>query len=288
MKYAFFQGCKIPYYMPQYGVSSRSVLETLGIDLIDIDFNCCGYPVKNIQHEAYLFSAARNMALAEKNNLNILTPCKCCFGSFKHANHFLQNNSTVKNKINEKLKEEGLEYNGESKICHMLTVLLNDIGIKTIQKRIKKQFKGLNIAAHYGCHALRPGNITEFDNPLNPDIFEKLIHVTGAASVNWASRLECCGNPVWGKNDALSINLMRKNIVDALSSDADYLCTACTYCQIQFDTVQSETSDINNIQESIPSILFPQLLGLCLDISEKDLMLEMNKIDIISIRMCLV
>ncbi|MGD9187656.1 MAG: heterodisulfide reductase-related iron-sulfur binding cluster, partial [Desulfobacteraceae bacterium] len=57
----------------------------------------------------------------------------------------------------------------------------------------------LRVAAHYGCHALRPANITGFDNPLTPTIFERLIEATGASIADWPLRLDCCGHPLWKK-----------------------------------------------------------------------------------------
>ena len=76
--------------LSQYETSSNAVLRELGIEFVDIDdFNCCGYPLKNLNFRAYLLSSARNLALAEKAGLDILTVCNCCYGSLKHAQHVL-------------------------------------------------------------------------------------------------------------------------------------------------------------------------------------------------------
>ena len=70
MKYALFLGCQIPARVNQYDVSARAVLGKLGVGLVDIrQFNCCGYPVRNINEKAFLLSSARNLALAEKEGL---------------------------------------------------------------------------------------------------------------------------------------------------------------------------------------------------------------------------
>ncbi len=68
MNYAVFWGCKIPFYLPQYELSVRAVLNVLGIKLTDMEFNCCGYPIRHDSFEASVFSGARNIALALKNN----------------------------------------------------------------------------------------------------------------------------------------------------------------------------------------------------------------------------
>lgn len=284
MKYAFFPGCKIPFYLKEYEISSRSVLDLLGVEWVDMEFNCCGYPVRNLNVESFVLSAARNLALAEQRNLNILTPCKCCFGSLKHADHWLREREDLKWDINEALQQEGLRWEGKAEVRHLLSVLAEDVGLDEIKQHVKRPYPGLSVAAHYGCHALRPGNIVQFDNPIAPTIFENLVSVTGARSVVWSRRLECCGHPLWEKNNQLSQDLMKKKVSDARQSGADCLCTACTYCQIQFETVQKAVYVQGVESLPLPSILYPQLLGLSLGIPETALGMQEGMPDIRGLR----
>jgi len=285
MKFAFFPGCKIPFYLEAYGRSTRAVLARMRVKLVPLEFNCCGNPVHNLNFQAFVLSAARNLALAEKHGLDILTPCKCCYGSLKHADHWLREQSDLRREINRELDREGLWWNGESEVKHLLTVLARDVGIQTLSKRVKKPFTGLKVAASYGCHALRPGNIVRFDNPLAPTIFEELLAVTGAETVEWARRLECCGNPLWEKNNALSLRLMEVKLSDARQSGADVVCTACTHCQIQFDAVQAQQPAPEGQGEpKLPSLLYPQLLGLSLGLPERVLGLARNRVPVPDLR----
>jgi heterodisulfide reductase subunit B len=280
MKFALFLGCKIPYYLNHYGDATRAVLDALEIECVDIEFNCCGYPTRLLDAEAFLFSAMRNLALAEARGLDIVTPCKCCFGSFQHARHMLDNDPQIRQRLNAALAEEGLHWEGSTTVKHLLSVLVHDVGVKTIAAKITHRFSDMAIAAHYGCHALRPSGITGFDNPLAPSIFETLIDVTGARSVAWDKRLECCGNPLWEKNSELSLALMDQKLANAKQAGADYLCVSCTYCQIQFDTVQHQRMESNGNPPALASILYPQLLGLSLGLESSVLGLDKNKIDI--------
>ncbi len=79
MAYSLFAGCKIPYYLPEYGNSTVTLLKRFGIELLDLEFNCCGYPVRDIDFQSFLFAGVRNLALAEQKNTDIVTPCKCCY-----------------------------------------------------------------------------------------------------------------------------------------------------------------------------------------------------------------
>jgi heterodisulfide reductase subunit B len=281
MKFALFLGCQIPVRLKQYETSSKAILERLGVGLVDIEeFNCCGYPLRNIEFKAFLLASARNLSLAEKKKLDVMTLCQCCYGTLKKANFLLRENASLRKEVNAVLEREGLPYEGEVEVKHLLSVLHQEVGVEAIKKKIAKTFKGLKIAAHYGCHALRPSQVVRFDDPVTPSIFDQLVEATGAESIAWPMRLECCGAPLWGIHDELSTEITLKKLKNGRESGADYLCTACTYCQIQFDTVQQMILSQRGLNHPLPSILYPQLLGLSMGINSETLGLKMNKIPI--------
>ncbi len=271
MKYAFFAGCKIPYYLPSYGTSTRAVCKALDIDLIDLEFNCCGYPVRHQNETAAIFSAARNMALARKNDCHIMTVCQCCYGQLKYAAYWLTRDPELRKEINALLATEKLCWTEDVQVAHFLSVLYRDIGGSNIRTLVKKPLEGLKVAAHYGCHALRPSHVVRFDNPMAPTIFEELVALTGAQPVDWPKRLECCGNPLWEKNNRLSLHLMKKKLADAADSGAQIIGTACTYCQIQFDAIRRTVSEDASINRTITAVLYSQMLGLSFGLERNDL-----------------
>jgi heterodisulfide reductase subunit B len=280
MKFALFLGCKIPFFLQQYASSTRAVLDTLGVELVDIEFNCCGNQISELNLGSFILLGARNLALAQQQNLNILTPCKCCFGNLKRSAYLLKENDSLRKEINLLLQEEDLQWDGQTEVKHLLSVLAHDIGLLAITAQIKHPYSGLKVAAHYGCQALRPSKITNFDNPFVPTIFEELVELTGAETVEWRKRLDCCGNPVWGKNNQLSLDLMQNKTNDARQAGAHYICAACTNCQVQFDTIQGTELIQQGSNNKLSSILYPQLIGLSLGLTEADLGLENNKLDI--------
>jgi len=281
MNVTLFLGCNIPVRVKQYELSVRAIMGRLGIELNDLrESNCCGYPLRNSDFEAFLLSSAKNLALAEKKGQTMMVLCKCCYGSLKKADHIMKNDPSIKSRINAQLAKEGLEYHGKLSIKHLLTVLHQDIGLSEIEKKITKILKGLNIATHYGCHALRPSDITEFDDPRAPIIFDELVQITGATSINWKSKLDCCGAPIFGINDDLAMDLTEKKLTSGKEAGADYLCVACPYCQLQFDTVQDIMIRKRPQVKQLSSILYPQLLGLAMGIDPDDLGFKMNKLDI--------
>ena len=285
MKFTLFIGCTIPRRVQHYEVSARAVLETLGVELKDIrEFNCCGYPMKNMDFETSILFSARNLALAERQGLNVMTLCKCCFGNLKKANHVLKEETALRNEINTYLAQEDLEYKGTLEVTHLLTILHREIGPKVLKEKATRAFKDLKIATHYGCHALRPSDIMEFDDSKAPVLFDQLVEATGAKSIDWSLKLECCGAPLMGINDELSMDLTERKLKNGKDAGADYLCAGCPWCQVQFDTVQQMMTSQRGTNHALPSILYPQLLGLAMGLEAEKLGLKMNQIDISGIK----
>jgi heterodisulfide reductase subunit B len=277
MKLAFFQGCNIPIRIEQYAISAEAVLQKLGVQLEVIpEFTCCGYPVRNVDEKAYILPSVRNMAIAEKKGLDIMVICNCCFASLQKAKHVLANAPQLVIEINELLAQEDLRYNGTVAIKHFLTVLHQDIGIETIKKQLINKYTELNLSVIHGCHVLRPREVTTFDDSFVPKITEELIQLTGAKSLEWQGKLECCGAALAGINNDLSHALLNDKVDGALQAGADYLTPICAYCHLQFDTTQNNIRSNDTKTKVLPVLLYPQLLGLCLGIDEKILGIEQN------------
>jgi len=281
MKFALFLGCNIPVRVRQYERSARAVLDKLGVAVVDnTEFKCCGNPIRNTDNKTFVLMAARNLALAEKQGLDMMVLCKCCFGSLKKAAHLMKQDSELQEEVNAVLAREGLRFKGTVEVRHFLSVLYHDIGITDLKEKIIQPFKGIKIATHNGCHALRPSEVTQFDNPVAPVLFDELVSATGAQSIDWPLKLECCGAPLLGVNDTLSMNLTEKKLADAKATGADCLCVACPYCQMQFDSVQQMTASRPKTSNPLLSIVFPQLLGLSMGIGNKALGLTRHMLDI--------
>ena len=76
------------------------------------------------------------------------------------------------------------------------------------------------------------------------------------------------------------MDLTEKKLADGKQAGADYLCTACTYCQMQFDTVQKVIHSKRGKNHYLPSILYPQLLGLSMGIDAESLGLALNHLPV--------
>ena len=120
MKYSLFLGCNIPARVDQYEASARAVLRQVDVQLSDIrEFNCCGYPLRNVDQKAFLLSSAVNLALAEKAGLDMMTLCKCCFGSLKEAAHILKQEGELQEEIKQLLDKKNLSYSDQKGMANL-------------------------------------------------------------------------------------------------------------------------------------------------------------------------
>ncbi|PHR26407.1 MAG: disulfide reductase [Desulfotalea sp.] len=277
MNYALFEGCNIPVRIPQYSRSMKAVLKKLDVTLETIDdFNCCGYPARNIDESAYLLPSMRNMAIAEARGLDIFVICNCCFASLQKTKQVLNANTQLRNKLNLILAKEGLNFTGSVSIKHFLTVLHDDIGTNKITPSLSWKFTKLSVAVIQGCHILRPREVTLFEDSFVPRITDKLLEILGISSLDWRGKLECCGAALAGINNELSHKLLQEKVTGAKAAGADYIVPICSYCHLQFDTTQKEMTEPTEYDTILPVLVYPQLIGLCLGLEPDQLGIKEN------------
>lgn len=271
MKYGLFLGCNIPARISGYGRCAENVLSHLGCRLKTLNqFTCCGYPMRNIDQQGYLLPSIRNMALAEKEGLDLLVLCNCCFHSLQKAKHYMANNPSLLPEFNAILAKEGLSYHGTCRIKHLYGVLYEDIGVDVIQQKLQSRYEGLQVCVIQGCHLLRPREVVQFDNSFIPKVTASLLAILGIKSLDWSGELECCGAALAGINDELCIALLEEKLVGALDAHADLLVSSCSYCFLQLDRKQSAAP-------ALPVLFYLQLLGLCMGINDVELGFESNE-----------
>jgi heterodisulfide reductase subunit B len=280
LKYMLFLGCVIPYRIGSYEISARKVLEKLGVELVEMsEFNCCGLPLDPVSHDLMLSLAARNLCLAEQQNLNIMTLCPGCAGTLRKVNKILQADKKLREKVNEYLKEIGMEFKGTIKVSHLIQALAGDVGFEKIKETVKRPLNQLKVAEHNGCHVLRPTKYIGFDDPENPVILKNLIELTGAKCLDYMDETECCGAPIAGVNDQIPLQLTREKLDHIKAAGAQALITVCPFCHMMFDINQPRIERTFNEAFGIPVLHYPQLLGLAMGFSPEELALKQLRVD---------
>ena len=271
-KYLIFLGCVIPYRLSSYEISTRKVLGTLGVELVEMpEYNCCGFPMDPVNHDTMLTLAARNLCVAEREGLNILTLCNGCFGTLYKVNKTLKEDEGEREKINGYLKEFGMEFKGTIEVKHLVHVLAEDIGFEKIKNAVKKPLTNLRVAQHTGCHIVRPKKLIGKDDPEDPKILKDLIALTGAKCLDYMDEAECCGNPIIGVNEAIPFQMAKEKFDHIMAVGAQALITVCPFCHMMYDLNQPRIERTFNTKIGIPVLHYPQLLGLAMGFSPEEL-----------------
>ena len=279
-EYLFFLGCAVPYRVSSYEISSRKVLQKLGVKLSEMpDFNCCGLPLDTISHETMLTLASKNLAIAEQTGLKIITLCPGCAGTLKKVNKVLKEDKVLREQINGNLREAKMEFKGSVETKHILQFLIEDIGIEEIKKRITNPLSTLKVAEHVGCHLLRPKEYIDFDDPEDPKVLRTLIETTGATCLNYMNETECCGAPSVGVNDKVALMLARDKLNHVKTVGAQALITSCPFCHIMFDTNELRIERMFAEKYGIPILHYPQLLGLAMGMTPEELAFKELRVD---------
>jgi len=265
-----FWGCTITHNYPFLMESTKKALDIIGVEATDVPgFGCCPDPIyaKACGEEMSLSLSARNLALAEKSGGELLVACNGCYSVLSDAARQLSVPKRRK-KINSELPEE-LRYGGTVKVTHLLEVLHKKLPL--IRSQTKKPLRGLKVAAHYGCHILYPTAVAS-DDPEKPRSMEDIVEALGGESVDYASRLDCCGTPaaVFDKSEADA--LLKKKLYD-LKDKADVIVTACPACFMRFDLLPQEYKEM-----SIPVLHISELLCLGFGIPADALFLDLHAV----------
>ena len=275
-----FPGCMISYRLPFIEVSIRKVLEFFGINYSEPNsrFSCCPEPngIRNSDELAYRITAARNLALAEEDNKDILTPCNGCFETLKGIRSELRVDSHLRNKINAHLKKIDLEVEGQSDVLHLIE-FFHKLGRETIKDSIKYPLTGLRVAVHYGCHFLRPSNKIQMDDPMEPHIFDGLIEDLGAKSVEYDRKMDCCGGSLArADNPDSGMEMIHSKLEVMKERRIDCVVVGCPQCFIQFDHIQRDLKKLD-YEYDIPVLYYSELLCIALGIDIRDIISKYHR-----------
>ncbi len=273
--YTYYPGCSAEATATPLGLSVPPVAKALDMELAELeDWNCCG---STPYHSTYKLEAsamaARNLALAEKTGLDLVTPCSNCYVVLASVNTHLKELPAFREKVNEALAAADLTYGGGVKVRHLVEVLYTDITPEVIASKVTKPLKGLKVAAYYGCQLVRPDG---FDDPESPHSLDEMVTSLGAEAVPWELKARCCGSSLIMPEPDVALGLINKLLKNAQEHGAQCLITPCPLCQINLDAYQSQVNSKFNTSYNLPVLFVTQLIGIALGIPAKELALEKN------------
>ena len=275
-KLAYYPGCPSEATAIDQDMSTKAVFEKLGVELVEVeDWNCCGAAEVDDPELVYALNA-RNLAIAEKEGLDIVTPCSICYYNLERSNIALKADDELRAKV--KGIDSSLDYNGKIKAKHVLDVFVNDIGLEELSNKMSKKLN-LKVAPYYGCYLGRPPE-TAFDDPDDPDLMDKLIELMGGEIVPFSQMKSlCCGGPLMMTRSDIAFEMARKILDTAKSAGADCIVLACPLCGMMLDGKQADIEKALHVEIDMPVVYITQLLGLALGIDAKELGLDKNAVD---------
>ena len=257
MKFAYYPGCTATQTSIEYDESVRETAQYLGIDLEEIpDWTCCGASSGHVtNHELAIALPSRNLALAEKMSLDIVTPCPACFLRHKVAQHELRKDPQLKARIETDI---GMKVELSQETKHILQVLYQDVGIDSIQEKVQKSLKGLRAVTYYGCYLVRPPEVMGFDDVENPIAMDEVMKALDVDVIDWSYKVDCCGGSATIPAPEIVKKLSGKIVNAAAEAGAEAIITACPICHANLDIYQPK----NGHSQPMPIFYFSELIAL--------------------------
>ncbi len=271
-RYAYFPGCSAETVSASYHLSAVETGAKLGIEFKEIeDWNCCGAtPYTNIDELLAQSLCARNLAIAERDHLDVVAPCSACFKNLYHTNAHLKADRDLAEHLNFALEADELHYDGTVDVHHLIHVFVRDVGLDAIRQKVTHPLKGIRVAPYYGCQLVRPDRADGFD-VAGPRYFEDLLAALGATPLDYPYRLRCCGASLMIANRRAALAMVRDLLRSAVQAQADVIATTCPLCQLNLEAYQGDVNREFGTDYRVPVVYFTQLMGLAMGIAKKKL-----------------
>lgn len=274
MNFGYYPGCSLSGTAKEFDISLKKVIQKLSVEINEINnWACCG--ASSAHATSHILSIAlpvHNLLLAKEQGLKeVVTPCAACYNRLINAQHEMKNPDT-KAKVETVVEKP---YSNGLKILNLVD-FFNAIGTTAVKEKVTNNLSSLKAACYYGCLLVRPHDVTNFDDVEEPHSMEAIVEATGAKTVDWNFKTECCGASHSIAHTDIVEKLSKKIIDNAVAHGANVIVVACPMCHSNLDMRQlSMTKNIPGHQE-IPVLYLTELIGLALGLSPKELGIDLH------------
>jgi len=271
-RYGLFLGCIIPNRYPMIEASIRSVLDYIGVDLVDLPgASCCPAPgvFRAFHIPTWLVIAARNISIAEEFAVNPITGCNGCYGTLRDVWYDLNENPELKKDVNIQLSRIGRSYKGNLVPKHIVESFYLDMGLDYLRDFVRYRFSDLKVGVHYGCHILKPSEKRPWGGDHEcPSFLDEIVEITGAQSMDYKDKYMCCGagGALRSAIKEVAADFTREKLTNMRDAGVDIIVDCCPFCHMQLDSGQVEVNqfyqEIIGEPFNIPIVYLTQLLGV--------------------------
>ncbi len=270
MAIGYYPGCALHGSSNDYEASVRACLDTLGVELRELDdWVCCGASAAHcINHKLSVALPARNLAIAERDGLDeVLAPCPMCSMELIKASIAITNDISVREEMSEIVE---LPVSGATQVKNLIQIF-QQVGLEKIKEAAKAELGDFQPACYYGCLLTRPPEELQFDDCEQPSSMESLLRDLGANPVDWNYKTECCGAGMTMANEGIVLDLSNKILDNAARHGANCIVVACPMCHMNLDMKQADIDRRYSVKHDMMIYFLSDLVGIALGIDEKTL-----------------
>jgi heterodisulfide reductase subunit B len=258
----------------EFDRSTRAVLKALGVSPVEPEgWVCCGStPAHRVDHHLATRLPLESLILYEQEGLSEVTlPCAACFNRFRAATRDLRLDPALREDIE---REIGQSYHDSVQITSLPDLIVDRIGLETLEKNVKRPLDGLKVACYYGCLLTRPPGVTGAARAEYPDTVDRVMRALGATTVDWDRKVACCGASLSATETEIVLEMSREILANARARGADVVAVACPLCHTNLDGRQTQMEGA----PILPAMYFTQLVAIALGMPS-DAALDRNLID---------
>ena len=280
---AYYKGCLASLSAKELDISTQALAPKLGIELHELDsVTCCGAgDIHEAEPDYYLHLNARILSYAEATGCDtLMTVCNVCTLNLRQANHQLQLDETLRERVNDNLEAVGVpRYSGKIDVLHFLWMAAGT-HFPQLQAAAHKGLKGLKIAPFYGCQILRPSKLLGFDDPDKPESLERIIRACGGEPIDYPAKIKCCGFPIIQAREDTALAELIQPIEQAKEAGADAIVTPCPLCHLSLDAWQSKLKKQTGKDFQMPILHLSQLIGVAAGLTDSELKFKRHVVSV--------
>lgn len=294
MKLHYYPGCTLKQKTTALDITTREAMRRLDVELVEPEgWTCCGaeYPLTEEKIVGLAAPIRTLRQVRDEGGDVVVTTCSFCYSVLKRANKAIQDDPLKHKRVNAYLRDDiqidpltkerttgFADYNGEVKVLHLLEYLRDTVGYPRIRERITRDFRGLPVAAYYGCRLLRPQEEMAFDEPDSPHVFEDFLEAVGCAAVDYPFKQECCGSYLSVSLPDAATEASYRVLRSAKMSGAKAITVTCPLCFYNMDHRQEAIKAAYLDFSGLPVLFFTQILAWALGVDKELLGLGEHKV----------
>jgi succinate dehydrogenase / fumarate reductase cytochrome b subunit len=280
---AYYKGCLASLSAKELDSATQALAPKVGLELYELEaVTCCGAgDIHEAEPDYYLHLNARILAYAEESGCDtLMTVCNVCTLNLRQANHQLQQDLALRERVSDNLEAVGApRYGGTVDAVHFLW-LVAGTHFEELKAVAHKGLRGLRIAPFYGCQILRPSKLLGFDDPDKPESLERIIEACGGESVDYPAKVKCCGFPIIQAREETALAELIQPIEQAKEAGADAIVTPCPLCHLSLDAWQSKLKKQTGRDFQMPILHLSQLIGVAAGLADSELKFKRHVVSV--------